>query len=151
MRKDMRSCAGVSLVEAMVAVAVLAVGVLGLARAFTVSASMLDRANRTSVAAILASQRLEELRTSQTALEAVPGEGVDYVDRRGDPLAGGTPSGAAFTRRWWVRADPSDPDHLRLLRVRVTPGSRGGGSFSPAAPEAAGEITLTTIVSVADR
>lgn len=135
----------------MVAVAVLAVGVLGLARAFTTSASMLDRANRSSVAAILASQRIEELRTTQAALEIVPGEGVDYVDRRGAPVASGTPSGAAFTRRWWVRADPSDPDHLRLLRVRVTPGSGGSSFFSPAAPGAAGEMTLTTIVSVADR
>jgi Tfp pilus assembly protein PilV len=128
-----RSCGGVSLVEAMIAVALLAVGVLSLARGFTVSAAVLERANRSSTSAILAAQKIEALRTV-AARSAAPAEGTEFVDGRGVPVerqSHGTAAG--YVRRWSVRASAADPDRVRVVHVRVTPRLSSG------------EVALTTL------
>jgi hypothetical protein len=149
MQNHVRSCAGVSLVETMVAVAILAVAVLSLARLFTVSAAVLDRASRASTSAILASQKIEELRSRAAAL-VIPGEGSEHVDARGAIVAGAS-SGAGYTRRWRLRALAADPDRLRVVDVRVTPGARSGDEAWNGPRPPAGEVTFTTIVAAHDR
>ena len=142
MWNHVRSCAGVSLIETMIAVFVLAVGVLSLARLFTVSSSVLERARQSSTGAILASQKLEELRA--TAARGGLAEGVEFLDARGSATAG--IAAAAFTRHWSIRPMPADPDRLRLLQVRVAPGGGDDGDSGVGRPRhRVAEASLMTI------
>ena len=99
-------CGGFTLVEVLVAVAILAVILLGLAA----SATSVVRANRTSyfntIAANLAQDKLEELR-AKTPADVIPGGPV--VD---------TVYGAAFTRSWTVAAD-SPMNGLKRVEITV--------------------------------
>lgn len=151
MRTLVRSCAGFSLVETMVAVAILAAGVLSLARLFTVSAAILERDNHSTFSAILAAQKIEELRTTSARGGALPLEGADRVDGRGAVAGGrGAPAGAGYARRWSVRALPAHPDVLRVVEVRVRPGEGPADDGLMAGGRRAGEVTLTTIVARQD-
>lgn len=152
MRTFVRSCPGFSLVETMVAVAILAAGVLSIARVFTASAAVLERDNRSTFSAILAAQKIEELRTPAARGGSLPLEGADRVDGRGAVHAGrGAAAGAGYTRRWSIRALPAHPDALRVVEVRVRPG-QGPADDGPMSGgrRAAGEVTLTTIVARQD-
>jgi len=96
---------GFTLVEVLVAMAVLAVILVGL----TASATSVMRTNRTSyfntIAANLAQDKLEELR-AKTPADVIPG----------GPVVS-TVSGAAFTRSWMVAADSPV---IGVKRVDVT-------------------------------
>ncbi|HEX5475756.1 MAG TPA: prepilin-type N-terminal cleavage/methylation domain-containing protein [Vicinamibacterales bacterium] len=48
---------------------------------------------------------------------------VDYLDGQGNWVGTGTtpPSGAIFTRRWAIRALPTNPNNTLILQVLVTP------------------------------
>lgn len=96
---------GFSLVEALLAASVLAVGVLSLAHLFIVATRANASAARTSVAAIMAAQKVEELRARHTF------GADDGVDQAGE-----------FTRRWTVTPYAADPANTVLIDVRVTPG-----------------------------
>jgi hypothetical protein len=92
-----------SLLETLIASAILATGLLSLAQLLGLASRATAAAGRTTHAALLASQKVEELR----AFPSPPvGQGGD------DPAPG-------YRREWTVVPLPSDPDHLVLVEVVV--------------------------------
>jgi type II secretory pathway pseudopilin PulG len=108
---------GFSLIEALIATALVIVVVVSLARLFVISAGVVGTARAVSTAVLLAQQKLEELR-AQPVLAASPTGTLsadtpgfaDYLDVRG----------ARFTRRWSVEAIPEGG--VLVLQVVVSPG-----------------------------
>jgi type II secretory pathway pseudopilin PulG len=110
---------GFSLVESLIACTLLTIGVLSLAHLFGVAAALNVSSRDATLAAVLAVQKLEELRT---AVEQAPG--VDFVDARGGrlpPAAGAPPPDAAYVRRWTVDPLDVDPANTTVLQVTVSP------------------------------
>jgi Tfp pilus assembly protein PilV len=92
-----------SLLETLIASAILATGLLSLAQLLGVATTATAAAGRATHAALLASQKVEELR----ACPSPPiGQSADV------PAPG-------YTRDWSVVPLPSDPDHLALIDVVV--------------------------------
>jgi Tfp pilus assembly protein PilV len=96
---------GFSLIEAMLASGVLAVGVLALAQLFAVATQGLVVAARTTSAAVLAAQKVEELRSA----------GCCVAEEGGDRIG-------EYARTWSVRPLPLDPAGAVVIQVSVTPG-----------------------------
>jgi Tfp pilus assembly protein PilV len=104
-----------SLLETLIASAILATGLLSLAQLLGLATTATAAAGRTTHAALLASQKIEELR----ALPAVPlGQ---YAD---NPAPG-------YTREWSVAPLPSAPDRMAIIEVVVR--VRGGDTRMVAA------------------
>jgi Tfp pilus assembly protein PilV len=100
---------GFSLLEALIAAAILASALLSLAQLIAFAVRTTAAAGRMTDAALLAAQKVEELRAGSWA-ELQPGTDT--------PAAG-------FTRTWTVTPMGADPDHLVLLEVLVgAPGGR---------------------------
>ena len=120
MRVDsLRAERGFSLIEVLVAAAILAVGLLSLAQLLAMTVSANAAAGRTTDATVLAAQKLEDLRAEPwSALEANIGESADSLDRSGRSIDDS--SGAAFRRRWFVEPWFGDPARTLVLRVIVT-------------------------------
>jgi hypothetical protein len=114
-----RSEAGFSLVETIVATALLATAVVTLAQLFAVAVRRNLASRDTTYATILAVQKLEELR--EIAWDADQGGAVDYIDQFGRTLGGGgtPPANAVYTRRWVVQPLPADPDNTLIIQVLV--------------------------------
>ena len=131
----MRSTRGFSLVEALVATAMMAVGIAGLAQLFVVAIGANERAKHITRAAIFAQQKMEELRANgdptpspPDALDRnVPGF-FDLVAASGLPpdAAAGPPRTAVYIRRWRVGPLAADPAGTLVLQVRVTQATGGG-------------------------
>ncbi|PYR79470.1 MAG: hypothetical protein DMF87_11110 [Acidobacteria bacterium] len=94
----------VSLAETLVASGLLATALLSLAQLFALGVSSTDAAGRTTRAALLAAQKIEDVRASSAT--ALDGGGSDV------PAPG-------FAREWSIGAFPSDPDHLIVIEVIV--------------------------------
>lgn len=105
MRVPPAAAGGFSLIEALVAGGILAVGVLALAHVLVVAARATDAAAATTAASLLAAEKVEELRA-----------------RPPSAPASGTEQRGAFTRRWAVVPDAADPAGTLVIRVSVTPG-----------------------------
>ena len=120
MRGDpLRGEHGFSLIEVLVAAAILAVGLLSLAQLLAMTVSANAAAGRTTYAAALAAQKLEDLRAEPwSVLEANIGESADSLDRSGSSIDAS--SAAAFRRRWFVEPWFGDPAHTLVIRVIVT-------------------------------
>jgi len=128
-----RAQRGFSLLEAIIALAILSVGVLSLAQLFPLATNANIAAKESTYATVLAAQKLEELRARAWTFDAagVPvtdpalltGEGTDYVDRSGNAVdaADPPPGAAAFVRRWSIVPLPASPEHTVLIEVRVRP------------------------------
>ena len=143
-------CAGTSLVEAIVAVGLLAGAVVWLASFAALAVRTDARARERTLATLIAVQKIEALAAgtepalspSDTLAADAPGF-VDFVDAAG--RSGDRPDGAAFVRRWLVSAVDGSSDLLRLTveaapcrrrapagcgdpdaRVRLTTVRRGG-------------------------
>jgi type II secretory pathway pseudopilin PulG len=118
------SCeSGFSLVESVVACALLTVGVLSLAQLFAMAVSMNISSRHATLAIVLASQKLEELRTT-----AEPMPGVEFLDARGgaiSPADDAQPPDSAFIRRWTIDPLPVDPLSSAVVHVIVTPVGAG--------------------------
>jgi Tfp pilus assembly protein PilV len=158
---------GFSLVETIIASSVMIAGVVTLAQLFVMSTRTNVAAKSTSIAAVLAQQKMEQLRSLEWGFDAlglpntdtttdttkVPmsntgGTGlspspavltadgnsttlsknvvgwVDYIDKYGTSLGGGTttpPAGASYIRRWSVEPLPTNPNNTIVLQVLVTP------------------------------
>jgi prepilin-type N-terminal cleavage/methylation domain-containing protein len=125
---------GFSLVEALIATAIVSVLAVSVAPLLIVSAERADAARTMSTAALLAGTKLEELRAVpwDSALLAVspanalatdtPGY-VDYLDRAGEAGDGGSagpPPDTAYIRRWSVAPLPAAPDRAIVLQVAVS-------------------------------
>jgi prepilin-type N-terminal cleavage/methylation domain-containing protein len=122
----MRPESGFSLVETLVAMAILLVTIGSFIQVFGIAAAANQRAARRSLASLAAMQKMEELRSeAASALATSPAAVLQAdVDGYNDRLPGGA-TGVAFTRRWSIEPLVSDPLHLLLLQVVVF--APGGG------------------------
>lgn len=132
---------GFSLLEALFATTILTVAVLSLAQVFAVAARANAAARTSALTALLAAQKLEELRTlawtfdlnGAPITEAIAGGAldrdvdgyVDWLDTSGGAVL--RASAAAFVRRWSIVPLPSNPDTL-VLQVIVTGRAQAGGA-----------------------
>lgn len=173
---------GSSLVEAIVAVGLLAGALASLAQMLAMCIVSNRSARAGSDATVFAQQKIEQLRglawgvdvsgapvndfntdtalpvempTGGTGLSLSPGntlasntEGwVDYVDRSGNVLGGGTRvlPGAAYVRRWLVEPLPSNPSNTIVIRVLVTPTSRRESDLRNSTTRRLDEARIVTI------
>jgi len=136
---------GFSLLEVLVAATILTVALTALAQLLAVSTRANSSAKTTTYAALLAQQKMEQLRSlawttditvapesaaGGTGLSPSPPDAlrrnttgfVDYLDRSGTVLGTGTtpPVGTVYIRRWSVAPLPTDPANTVVLQVRVT-------------------------------
>ena len=95
---------GCSLIEALIATTILAVGVASLAQLFALAVASNVSATHQTRAAMLAAQKLEELRTL----------GWEAVVQSGSADAIGE-----YTRRWRVDPLPENPDNAVIIDVVV--------------------------------
>jgi len=120
--------AGFSLIEVLIATAIVVGSMAALAPLFVLSGHANRVAGSSSIALLAAQQKLEQLRAAPDgnaspsgALAADTTGYVDYLDARGAPLSD-SGGGAMFTRRWSV--EPlGDPVRSVVLRVFVIPAS----------------------------
>ena len=99
-----RSQGGFTLIEAVIAGGILAGGVLALAQVLVVAAGANRAARETTMATILAAQKVESLRAGAFA----PGEGAEQVGE--------------YRRAWRVEPAADDPADTLAIEVVVTPG-----------------------------
>jgi Tfp pilus assembly protein PilV len=97
---------GFALLDALLATALLVVGVLSLLQLFALAARANGTARHLTIASVLAAQKIEELRSTPWH---VPSDGADRV--------------AEFTRQWSVSPLEEDPAHTAIIQVSVTPGA----------------------------
>lgn len=96
---------GLSLVEVLVASSLLVTGVAALVHLFVIASRATVEARDTTVAAILAAQKMEELRSA--AFPGGPaGEAVEYL--------------SGFVRRSTIEPLPSDPVNAVVITVDVS-------------------------------
>jgi Tfp pilus assembly protein PilV len=135
MRRKSHDAAGFSVVETLVAVAILAGALASLAQLFGVAAAANQRARRTTVATLLASQKMEELRSLpwDAALGPSPAGSLqtgvdgyyDFFDARCQQFdSSSAPAGVAFIRRWSIERLSADPGRANVLRVVVVAADR---------------------------
>ena len=95
---------GFSLIEVLVATALLVTAVASLAQLLALATRANAAAGDMTVATVLAAQKVEELRAAP--LQDLRGvQAIDYVDSRGQTLGGAVPTrGRVYRRRWWVAA-----------------------------------------------
>ena len=101
---------GFSLIETLVACALLATALLSVGHLSTAAITLLTESRSRTEATLLAVAKLEELRSS-----AAPVAGDDTVDSRGQRPVGSV--SRLFDRRWFVAAVAAD---ARVLTVVVT-------------------------------
>jgi prepilin-type N-terminal cleavage/methylation domain-containing protein len=130
---------GFSLIEVLVATAIVLGGMAALAPLFVLSGDANRVAGGTSIALLAAQQKLEELRAApdenaspSSSLAADTAGYVDYLNAAGAPLSD-SGGGAMFTRRWSVEPLGA-PVRSVVLRVLVIPAnaSRERGRSSTA-------------------
>lgn len=120
------------MVEAVVAIGIMTAGIVALAQLLAIATMNNRLARTTSMAAMLAQQKMEQLRgwswarlppSAQESLDESRDGCVDYLDQWGSPLAGGQapPGGTAYVRRWSIAPLAADPANALVLQVRVTP------------------------------
>ena len=123
--------AGFSLLEVVIAAAVVMAATASLAPLFVVSADAARNAKAASVAVLLAGQKMEQLRSlgpssldpapSGTLSTDTPGY-VDYLDAAGAPLGAALatpPAGATYIRRWSIDPLPGSASDAIVLQVWV--------------------------------
>ena len=129
--------AGFSLIEVLVATAVVAVGVASLAQLIVLSARANRIASTTSVTLLLAEQKMEELLSNPA--DPPNQSHVDYLGPWGAslgaetvPLPTGTPP--AYIRRWFTTPLGDGPGEAIAVEVLVAPW-----------PDAAGQTRLVSV------
>src|SRR5687768_6027669 len=108
---------GFSLIETLLACALLATALLSIGHLSSAAIVLLMDSRGRTEATLLALSKLEELRSS-----AAPGAGSDRVDTTGQPARIGSPR--VFDRQWSVA--PVSPA-ASVLTVVVAPSARGAG------------------------
>jgi type II secretory pathway pseudopilin PulG len=150
-----RSEAGFSLTETLIATMLLATALVSTAQMMVIASRSNINAQRSTFAATLAGEKMEQLRslawgfdeiglaisdyTTNLAVDPPTSDGVglspspadalaanldgyvDYVDRFGSTLGGGTepPDNAVYVRRWSVEPLPTNPNNTLILQVLV--------------------------------
>lgn len=76
--------------------------IASLAQLFALATRANAAAGEMTVATVLAAQKIEELRAAPY-LSVAGGQSTDYVDSRGEAIAGANSArGRAYARHWWV-------------------------------------------------
>ena len=125
------SSQGFSLIEVMVASAILGCAVLSVAQLVAASTAATASARDVSEATAVAWQKLDQLRSLPFAFDDAGGPVTDAAlqPSPAGALTGDTagyvdaPLGARYRRRWAIDSDADHPD-LRILRVRVLAAGR---------------------------
>jgi type II secretory pathway pseudopilin PulG len=150
-----------TLVEVLVAMAIVVVAVLGATELFGAAIRATRAARHLTSATALAVQEMEQLRaltwgvpelasSPSGALDRNTPGYVDFLDAAGRWVGAGpvAPGSAAFVRRWSIARLPEDPDDTLVLQVLVTraTGESGVtiGSEGPR-PRLASDALITTI------
>jgi len=159
---------GFSLVEAVLATGLLASALVSLGQLFAISVANNRSARVRSYVAVLAQQKMEQLRSlawgfdplgapvSDTGLSLSPSDAltadrsgwVDYLDEAGNILGGGTsvPPKAVYVRRWAIEPLPENPAHTIVIRVLATTRAASDMAEASASPaRLLDQIELTTI------
>jgi prepilin-type N-terminal cleavage/methylation domain-containing protein len=120
-----RHSPGFSLVECLVATALLATAIVSLGQLIAMSAANAGAAHDSTFAALLAQRKVDEWRglpasdlVESCGGEAVSSSCVDYLDANGELIAAGgstPPAGTAYVLRW----STSRSGDLWLLEVRA--------------------------------
>jgi type II secretory pathway pseudopilin PulG len=122
----MRTERGTTLVEAIVAIGILAGAVVALAALSSIATRNAALARDRSMATILALQKMEDVCRDVSTAPASPANAwavdtsgyVEYLDAYGRPVNGR--AGGAYVRRWSVAPLPSDTN-LLAIQVDVAP------------------------------
>ncbi len=124
---SIRGARGCTLIEVLVASAIFTVAVVALAQLTAIAARARLLAGRTSVATVIAQQKIEELLARDLAVNPSPAGALDtcvdgwfdFVDRHGRSIgsAAGPPSGSDYLRRWSV--EPVVGGETSLVQVVV--------------------------------
>ena len=156
MSQETRSAprAGFTLLEVMVALLLMTGAFLAVAQLLAVAGRASDRSRATALGAVLAAQKMEQLRalswafdidgttldglslSPPGALSADAAGFVDSFDGTGAPVGGGPPppAQAAFVRRWSVEHGPGmAPPAALILRVVVLYRGPPGAAVGPGA------------------
>jgi hypothetical protein len=160
------NAAGSTLVEALVATLVLTTGLLAMAELVRLAVSSNVRARSGSLAAILASQKMEQLRSlawefdvsgvavSDSDLQSSPWSlqrntagFVDHVDGGGVVVGRDVevPVSAVYTRRWSIEPLPASSEHVVLIQVLVTRTQSRGSADRDSVSRLPGDARLVTI------
>jgi prepilin-type N-terminal cleavage/methylation domain-containing protein len=113
---------GFTLVESMMATSILVVGLVSLAQLALLAGRSNRVAELVTIAAVLAQDRMEQLRAAEWP-EAATTTCCEYFDARGAPLGAGpaAPVGAEFVRGWSIQPVAGVADAARALQVWVKP------------------------------
>jgi prepilin-type N-terminal cleavage/methylation domain-containing protein len=115
----LRSERGFSLVEVLIASTILVVALLSLAQLLSLATSANAAARRATLSAVLAAEKLEELRAlTWESVRRQAGESSDYLDRSGRRVPGA--AAATYGRRWLIDPLPADPDNALVIQVIVS-------------------------------
>jgi prepilin-type N-terminal cleavage/methylation domain-containing protein len=135
---------GFTLIETLVAISITAVALTALAQLFIMATEANADARRTTFASILATEKIEQLRSLGTdlapqgdaSLSADITGACDFLDEYGRSRGTGLSplSGTVYIRRWSVEAIPSDPETF-VLQVAVFP-RLWRGAVNPVASDA---------------
>ena len=135
---------GFTLVETLVAISITGVALTALAQLFVIATQANADARRTTFASILATEKIEQLRSlgadlapqGDASLSADITGACDFLDEYGRSRGTGSSplSGTVYIRRWSVEPIPSDPDTF-VLQVAVFP-RLWRGAVDPAASDA---------------
>jgi type II secretory pathway pseudopilin PulG len=174
---------GFSLIETMVATLLLLTGVVSTAHLFVIATQSNIAAQRTTYAATLAQEKMEQLRSlawgfdevglpindyesdvtvypttaaggvglspsPNSALSANLSGYVDYLDRTGTSLGGGTdvPANTVYVRRWSIEPLPTNPNNTLILQVLVfTLGGRAADESGALLTQARDEARLVSV------
>lgn len=110
---------GFSLLEVLVAIAILAIGLVSLAQILSITTAANATAGKVTYAALLASQAIEDVRAAPwEAAASTPGESVENLNRTGRPQPSAEKS--QFTRRLSITPLISDPANALVIEATVT-------------------------------
>ena len=117
--EGLRSERGFSLVEVLIASAILIVALLSLAQLLSLATAANAAARRATFSTVFAADKLEALHTlTWESVRRQTGESVDYLDRSGGPVE--SAAAATYARRWIIDPLPGDPNNSLVIQVIVS-------------------------------
>jgi len=121
---------GFTLIEVLMATAILVVGVAALAQLFVLAVSANATSRVATAGVVLAQQKIEQLTAAGARLTPSPPDALaanepgycEFVAEGGDAVDcdAPRPGAALFQRRWSVEPLPEDPDDNVVVQVSVT-------------------------------
>ena len=142
----MRASPGFTLIEAVVALALVAIVGVSVSTALVASRSVAVRSREQAIGAIAARARLAALIEQAERADPVlsPADAlwadyagcVDYLDATGRELGAGGDPGAAYVRRWSIGRHGRAPGEVTTFAVLVAPIAVAARTAAGAAPAA---------------